>query len=194
MFDQDVSAQQVELLNEYKDVLIDPNTNEVKSEFHYEDGQLSFILYTLASNENEQLKISELQSEVEHFATLTRITSGTDVIETEKEYWGSTLNWKTRYLVRFGYRICWEPIDLVTGVPNAAQTRKFYFDDEGIELLEASYHADTSLRQIIYKPFGDDNAGQDWEYYDQSTFTELELIFPESISYYLTASLDPQSV
>ena len=189
--DKKVSPEELPTLDIYKDVLIDPATDQIKMKRTYEYGELAFVNYALYADENEQDKLDELKTICDRFSIVVREAHGADMIETEKEFKKDTLLFRSRYLVSRGFKVCWETLDLDTGLADYKKTEKYYFDEEGEELLEASYNNDGSLESIIYKPCGDNNWGQDWEYYDQTSFPNLQAKFTDNIDYYLTATLEP---
>jgi len=189
--DKKVGSDQLPALDIYKDVLIDPATNLIKVKRIYENGSLAFVNYVLYAEENEQDKLDELKNICDRFSIVVRNAQGADTIETEKEFEKDILLFWSRYLVRRGFKVCWETLDLNTGLADYKKTDKYYFDDDGEELLEASYNDDGFLESIIYKPCGDNNWGQDWEYYDQASFPDLQAKFTDNIDYYLTATLEP---
>jgi len=100
------------------------------------------------------------------------------------------IQFKSRYLTDLhSNKICWETLNLRTGLPDYKNTEKFIFDESGNEILEARYNSDGSLDHIIYKV--SELNEEDWEYYKSSDCSKLQKKFKTNLEYYLTAKLEP---
>lgn len=84
--------------------------------------------------------------------------------------------------------------------PIYKKTKKFYYtfnESKEIErgkiydLMDGFYKDGDSLDKVIYKPSGDNNSRQDWEYFYPSNFSDLQAHFLGDKRYYLKIDLLP---
>ncbi|HKX87294.1 MAG TPA: hypothetical protein VJL37_11530 [Flavobacterium sp.] len=190
LFNESITVQQKNILEDYVEILVDENSNLVKQKNNYFNNEISSIEYYIESGENEAQLVSSL-SQLNPTVCIKEVTPLTNYsIEVEREYRTTVLKFKSRYLLDEKDRIiCSEPVDSNTNLPLYDETEKYHFsDNKVIEDLYARYTASGNLDYIIYKTNGDEE--QDWEYYDQTNFSELQSKFTEDLSYYLTADLE----
>lgn len=190
LFNESITAQQKNILEDYVEILVDENSNLVKQKNNYFNNEMSSIEYYIDSGENETQLVTSL-SQLNPTVCIKEVTTLTNhSIEDEREYKNAALRFKSRYLLdNQGRVICSESVDSNSNLPLYNETEKYHFsDNKVIEDLYARYTASGNLEYIIYKTNGDEE--QDWEYYDQTNFSELQSKFIEDLSYYLTADLE----
>lgn len=194
-----ITSQQLENIESYKEIIINPSTNIIKEEKRFEKNILENISYYKDTNENESQIIDNLRSQSNHFCIKRRENYGIYTIVYSKEYRSSDLYLTSCKLLydfsKSNNYICIQNIDNITELPiELEETEKIYWtDDESWgwgkkELLNCVYRVDGSLELITYMP--NDNE-QDWEYFDASNFNVLQSYFTDDISYYLNADFLP---
>ena len=203
MFGKPVTEQQLSLLNEYTEILIDPTTSLVKTMNTFKNGNLWDINYFKSGNESENQIVNDLKTQTDSFTISERlVTTANYTIESSNQYISTDLNsppLKSKALKKQnGEPICIETLDANNSLPIPDETKKYYYgtdeDGEEFEILEGFYKQDGSIDYIIYKPNGDLNSGQDWEYFYQSNFAVLQSKFTNDISYFLTSTLIPTNL
>lgn len=193
-FDNEISQQEAFAKTNYKELYFDKITEHLKLAYEFENGKIVYIKYYKTENEVENEILMNLINKCSRISIILQQKYKNYIIEYENEYEYEVLHFKTRYLINSKNEyICWEELDLISGLPNYQETKKYLFENSNIiELLEASYNQDGSLDHIIYKPLGDDNWGQDWESYSQENFQELQKKFEQNLDYYLNSKLEPE--
>jgi hypothetical protein len=203
IFGQVITLEQLSSMADYEELLIDSDMDLVKKIYHYKNGNLWSIQYYKNGNEEETQLIAMLKTECALFTITEREMSTKNyIIELSSQY-SSVDNhkealWSRVLLNSFEQVLCIETLDSQTRQPIFKETSKYFYamDNRGreFEILEACYHNNGSLDHIIFKPCGDDNSGQDWEYFYTHNFNLLEPYFADSIRYFLTATLKPDDL
>ena len=191
-FDNEISQEEIIEKTSYKELHFD-ETNILKLHIEFDKGKIDFIKYYKIDKENENEVIKNLLFKCSRFSIISQQKFENYIIENENEYINGILHFKLRSLINYkGEGICWEEIDLISGLPDYEKTKKYLYKNSE-KIIEASYYKYGNLEHITYRPFGKDYWGQDERTYDQSDFQELQNLVEEDLSYYLNSKLEPNN-
>lgn len=185
---QIVTEQQLESLERAKIIYIDDIGGQIKRVDYLFENQLEGIYYYLNAGEDERAIVERLSVDVDTVIISNRQLVNNFSLNAEKEYCKGLLVHRNNVLYENNNIICDQPLDLITGQPIKELTRKYFYIENDFEILDATYKNDGSLEYINYKP---DYDTQEWEIYTTGNFNELQDLFNDDLSYYLTSDISP---
>ena len=154
-------------------------------------GEVSNIEYYIDEDENEQAIIALYADKGFDLSLVKRNIFGDKTWEYVRNHTEGRLFFISNLLLdRFGKALCYQPVNLITGLPIVKKTTKYFYNYRDYDpefghqvLFEATYNSEGSLKYIHYRP--DPFNEQDNESF--YNFKDLQALFNEDLSYYKTA-------
>lgn len=195
-----ITEQQALEWHEFKINYIDGISMTVKEEQHFISQELDSIRYMMNNEENETAVFNDLKNRCSQFEILSIEVTGNYIVETASLFSLAVSQLPLRSKAVFHrndprHFICLQTLDPESLAPVLEETKKYrYSIDEDGEIyagIEFLYNKAGLLETAIDKTSDPENQ-QNWKYYDDSDFQDLQDRFTIDISYYRSADLLPE--